>query len=126
MNIARNNYWRSRKGLHFEELALAHLQEQGLRLLQRNYRCNMGEIDLLMLHQEVLVFIEVRFRGSASHGGALATITHGKQQKLLRTARFFLLCHQEHQHRICRFDVMGVQPGPAAAPQFAWVQNAFC
>jgi putative endonuclease len=126
MNIARNNCWRSRKGLRFEALALDHLQEQGLELLQRNYRCNMGEIDLLMLDREVLVFIEVRFRGSTSHGGALATVTRNKQHKLLRTARYFLLCHAEHQDRVCRFDVVGVQPGAATTHQFTWIQNAFC
>ncbi len=122
MSIAKNSYWRSRKGLRYEDLALQHLQSQGLRLLQRNFRCNAGEIDLILWHGDSLVFVEVRFRASNSHGGALSTITYAKQQKLLRAARYFLLCHTEHQQRNCRFDVVGIEPGP----YFHWVQNAFC
>lgn len=125
MNIARNQYWRSRKGLRYEELACGHLRQQGLHLLLRNFRSATGEIDLVMLHREVLVFVEVRFRANRDFGGPTATITHGKQQKLLRTARYFLLCHKEHQHRSCRFDVVGITPGRESAHHFDWIQNAF-
>jgi putative endonuclease len=126
MSITRNNYWRSRKGLRYEELAITHLQQQGLCLLQRNFRCATGEIDLIMQHRHVLVFVEVRFRGNPDYGGAVATITRDKQQKLLRTARFFLLCHKEHQQRDCRFDVVGITPGPSGGSRFDWIQDAFC
>lgn len=126
MSITRNHYWRSRKGLRFEELALDYLQQRGLCLVQRNFRCKLGEIDLVMHEGPVLVFVEVRFRGSRSHGGALATITRAKQQKLLRTARFYLLRHPESQHCICRLDVVGVEPADNGQPQFTWIRNAFC
>jgi len=122
MSIAKNSYWRSRKGLHFEEQTLQYLERQGLRLQQRNFRCVMGEIDLIMWQGERLVFVEVRYRASDSYGGAVATITYSKRQKLLRAARYYLLCHQQYQHCDCRFDVVAVQPGP----QFNWIQNAFC
>lgn len=58
--------WRRRKGGRFEQLALGWLQTQGLHLVHRNYRCKCGEIDLVMREREVLVFVEVRFRGSSS------------------------------------------------------------
>lgn len=126
MNIAKNAYWRSRKGLRYEELALTHLQGAGMLLLHRNFRCKTGEIDLVMLHGTCLVFVEVRFRHSNSHGDALATVTREKQRKLVNTARFFLLRHSEHGKRNCRFDVVGVTPGPGGMPQFLWVRDAFC
>lgn len=126
MSISKNQYWRSRKGLHYEELALGYLQARGLQLLQRNFRCKLGEIDLIMLHDSVLTFVEVRFRASRAYGGALATITHAKQQKLLRTARYFLLCHPECSQRVCRLDVVGIEPGSDGKPAFTWIRNAFC
>lgn len=126
MSIARNAYWRSRKGLRFEELALQYLQSQGLQLLQRNFRCKLGEIDLVMRHGETIAFVEVRFRQSRSHGGALATITRSKQLKLLRTARYFLLCHPELQQWVCRLDVIGIEPDAHGRPAFCWIRNAFC
>lgn len=125
MSITKNSYWRSRKGLHYEELALAWLEQRGLQLLQRNFRCKAGEIDLVMQHGATLVFVEVRFRGNRAYGGALATITHSKQQKLLRAARYYLLRHPERQHCACRMDVVGVEPDASGAPSFTWISNAF-
>lgn len=125
MSITRNQYWRSRKGLRFEELAAKHLQQRGLRLLQRNFRCSMGEIDLVMQHRDMLVFVEVRFRGNPDFGGAVATITRDKQHRLLQTARYFLLCHREYQQYPCRFDVVGITPGTGTSPCLEWIQDAF-
>lgn len=126
MSISKNSYWRSRKGLRYEELALDYLQQQGLQLLQRNFSCKFGEIDLVMLHANTLTFVEVRFRASRSHGGALATITYAKQQKLLRAARYFLLCHPERSQHPCRFDVVGIEPDPKGTTAFTWIRHAFC
>lgn len=126
MSITKNNYWRSRKGLRYEELAITYLQQQGLRLLHRNFRCAAGEIDLIMQHREMLVFVEVRFRGNKDYGGAVATITRDKQIKLLRTARYFLLSRKTHQQSPCRFDVVGITPGMGDSPCFNWIENAFC
>jgi putative endonuclease len=125
VSISKNSAWRSRKGLHYEALALEHLQRQGLQLLQRNFRCNAGEIDLVMLDGEILVFVEVRYRRSQTHGGALATITFDKQRKLLRAARYFLHRHGEQQQRDCRFDVVGVQPGSSGVAACDWIRHAF-
>lgn len=126
MSITKNTYWRSRKGLHYEELAIAYLQQQGLLLLQRNFLCLTGEIDLIMQHREMLVFVEVRFRSNKNFGGAVATITREKQLKLLRTARYFLHSHKHYQQHPCRFDVVGIAPDTADGPCFDWIQDAFC
>jgi putative endonuclease len=117
--------WRRRKGGRFEQLALGWLQAQGLRLVQCNYRCKLGEIDLVMREREVLVFVEVRFRGLRTHVAACETVDSRKQQKLLRTARHFLLCNAALATDPCRFDVLGISE-VHGVPQYEWIRNAFC
>jgi len=125
MSVTRNKYWRSRKGVHFEKLALEYLLTQGLHLLTTNYRCVMGEIDLVMRHDDSLVFIEVRYRAGNDYGGALATITGAKQHKIRNAARHFLLCQKQYQNLACRFDVVGVETGKSGETLITWVSNAF-
>jgi putative endonuclease len=108
-----------------ESLALAWLQRQGLVLVQRNYRLAGGphargaEIDLILRERDgTLVFVEVRSRASAGHGGALASVDARKQQRIVRAAQHYLL-------RLpvlppCRFDVVAVEAG-----RVQWVQAAF-
>jgi putative endonuclease len=117
--------WRRRKGGRFEQLALGWLQARGLRLVQRNYRCKLGEIDLVMREREVLVFVEVRFRGLRSHVAACETVDSRKQRKLLRTARHFLLCNEALATHPCRFDVLGISEA-GGLPHYEWIRNAFC
>ena len=66
------------KGVIAEKKALTYLLEQGLTLVHQNYYCRFGEIDLIMLEQETLVFIEVRYRKNSDFGGALASINQSK------------------------------------------------
>lgn len=124
MQTPLDRAWRRRKGGRFEELALGWLQAQGLRLLQSNYRCKLGEIDLVMRERELLVFIEVRFRGARSQVPACETVDPRKQRKLLRTARHFLLCNEKFASMPCRFDVLGIS-NDHDGPQYEWIRNAF-
>lgn len=101
----RLNVW-SKTGARAESRALTHLKRNRLKLIDRNYACRYGEIDLIMLDRDTLVFFEVRSRSSLSHGGAAESITSSKQQKVRRTAAHFLQNHPEHQHRQCRFDAV--------------------
>lgn len=104
-----------------ERAAELWLQRQGLSTVARNWRCKAGEIDRVMLDGETLVFVEVRLRSRADFGGAAASITARKQQRLVRAAQQFLLAHPQFQRRACRFDVM-----LASAPdQWSWLRNAF-
>jgi putative endonuclease len=125
MQTTLDNAWRRRKGNRFEQLALAWLQARGLTVVQRNYRCKLGEIDLVMRERELLVFVEVRFRGVRSQVPACETVDARKQQKLLRTARHFLLCHAQLAELPCRFDVLGIS-SEAGGTQYEWIRNAFC
>ncbi len=119
-----NRAWRSRKGSRYEELALEWLHARGMKLVQRNYRCKLGEIDLVMRERELLVFVEVRCRGSSSLVAACETVDPRKQQKLLRTARHFLLCNQQLADMPCRFDVLGISTR-GDRTDFEWIRNAF-
>ena len=68
-------------GLAAEEAVRTYLSKQGLKFLTKNFRCKLGEIDLIMRDGQCLVFVEVRARASADYGGALASVTKSKQQK---------------------------------------------
>jgi len=104
--------------------AQAWLEERGLRLLAANYRCRYGEIDLIMRHGEVLVFIEVRERKHSSFGGAAASVTRQKQEKIIATAQHFLQHQPGFHHAPARFDVLALNPGNTATP-IDWLQAAF-
>ena len=110
------------KGDAAEDRALQHLLAQGLKLLQRNYRTpgrGGGEIDLVMRDtDETLVFVEVRRRGNAKHGGALASITTVKQRRIVFAARHYLL--KLHITPPCRFDVVAVDD-----EHLQWFKAAF-
>lgn len=103
-----------------EWAAFQFLKQQGLRLIQRNYRCKLGEIDLIMLDKDVLVFIEVRHRTNTSYGGSLQSITLRKQQRIIRSAQYYLYTQSEEQSHPCRFDVIGHD-----GTSMEWIKNAF-
>jgi len=99
-----------------EDRALAHLSGHGLTLVERNFLCKAGEIDLIMHDGAHLVFVEVRRRASRSFGGAAASITPAKQQRLIRAAQFYLL--RLPKPPPCRFDVVAID-----GEQLSWLQN---
>ncbi|QPF72494.1 YraN family protein [Roseateles sp. DAIF2] len=109
-----------------EDRALQHLQQQGLTLLERNYRvaagpgARAGEVDLIMRDPRdgTLVFVEVRTRLDGSHGGAAASVTPAKQRRLIYAARHYLLHHATPPP--CRFDVVALEGGG-----IEWLQAAF-
>lgn len=109
-------------GKQWEDYVLEHLQRQGLRLLQRNYRCRHGEIDLVMEEGPVLVFVEVRFRRSVRFGGAMESVDRRKQSKLLATAATYL--QERRVDRAVRFDVAALSAG-RDEPRLVWVRDAF-
>ena len=103
------------------ELRAEHwLARSGLRLLQRNYRCRGGEIDLIMRDGELLVFIEVRYRAGNTHGGALASVGTHKRQRLILAAQHYL--QTSAWRGPCRFDVIGFE-GDHVQP--LWIRDAF-
>lgn len=114
-------------GRRGEDRALAHLQLQGLELVERNYRCRAGEIDLVMCEGAVLVLVEVRSRSRADFGSAAASIGARKQRRFILAARHLLLTRPELRRLRTRFDVVAIDPGeqPGAPPVVTWIRNAF-
>ncbi len=111
---------RGTDGAAAEDLAAAFLERKGLRVIARNYRCRMGEIDLVLADGATLVFAEVRFRSSSAFGGAAASVTRAKQRKLLAAAGHYLAGKPE---RPCRFDVIVLD---RLAPEAVeWIRDAF-
>jgi len=117
---------RKRVGNNAESQALQFLLGRGLKLLDRNYSCRSGEIDLVMRHEQALVFIEVRFRRSPDFGTASASVTRRKQVKIISTARHFLLHNPKLAALPCRFDVVGITLAAQNITRFNWIQDAFC
>ena len=110
-------------GTRAEKLALSFLKKQGLKAHQQNYHCRFGEIDLIMLDQDYLVFVEVRHRRSQEYGGALESVDRRKQGKLRRTAEYYLI-RSKKTDCPCRFDILCVN-GDLNSPDIDWIQNAF-
>jgi putative endonuclease len=109
------------KGYEAEYQAEIFLQQRKLKLLERNYRCRYGEIDLIMKEGSTLVFVEVRMRTSNYFGGAAASITTAKQAKLIRAAQHYLSRH--NCDLPCRFDAILISG--SKKDSIEWIQNAF-
>lgn len=115
---------RQQKGRYFEDKARRFLQKQGLKDFQANYSSRYGEIDMIARDGNTLVFIEVRYRESSSHGSALATVNFHKQHKIRLTAQHFLQKNGLTNRMPCRFDVVGIT-GNESKLDFQWIKNAF-
>ena len=99
-----------------EDAALAHLVQNGLTLLQRNFRCKGGEIDLVMRERSTLVFVEVRKRADTRYGGAAASVTSHKQRRLILAAQIYLQRYK--MPPACRFDVVAID-----GAEMNWLKN---
>lgn len=108
-----------------EDFAQRHLQKHGLRLLHRNWTCRSGELDLVMLDGDTVVFVEVRYRRHVAWGGALESVDLRKQQKLIKAAQLFLLKESRWARHPCRFDVVAIAGTAGTAEQPNWIRNAF-
>lgn len=109
-------------GAGAEDRAALCLEAAGLRLLARNYRCRMGELDLIAARDDLLVVAEVRLRSSARFGGAAASITWKKRQRIIRATRHLLAREPALQHMRVRFDALVVE-GEGA--EIEWIKGAF-
>ncbi|WP_213875198.1 YraN family protein [Pseudomonas sp. dw_358] len=108
-----------------EQQALDYLQAQGLRVLHRNWLSKGGELDLVMLDGDTVVFVEVRYRLHAKWGGALGSIDARKQARLIKAAQWFLQIESHWQSSPCRFDVIALEGSADATHKVQWLSNAF-
>lgn len=111
-------------GRQAENRACVFLEKRGLQLLEKNFRCKYGEIDLIMRDGSVLVFVEVRFRSSHRFGGPLSSITPDKQRRLLLAAQIYLQQHPaKGKYAGSRFDVVAMS-ADVESPEIEWIPNA--
>ena len=108
-------------GAEAEDRALRHLQSRGLKLLERNYRCRGGELDLVMREGETLVVVEVRSRSNPGYGSAAESVDSRKQRRILLATQLYLAAHPEHADRALRFDVVAFD----GAAKLDWITAAF-
>lgn len=117
---------RQRQGQAAEGWALTHLEEHGLRLVARNWRCRLGELDLVMLDGDTLVFVEVRYRRHSAWGGAEGSVDARKRARVSAAAQVFLQQQARWGQCPCRFDVVAIAPAePNAAARLNWIRSAF-
>lgn len=108
-----------------ETLALRFLARRGLKPVARNYRCRLGEIDLIMRDVKCLVFVEVRYRRHNPYTDAALSVDQRKQQKLLRTAAMYVSGRRFRQPPTMRFDVVGIDRDECGELRVKWVKDAF-
>jgi len=105
-----------------EKLACQYLEDKGFKLVEKNYSCRRGEIDLIMRDRDCLVFIEVRYRNNDHFGSALESINPPKQKRLIFTAELYL--QQSRTPLASRFDVVAIS-GNDDNLSIIWIENAF-
>ncbi|MGI6094428.1 MAG: YraN family protein [Lachnospiraceae bacterium] len=109
-----------RVGARYEESAVGFLEKQGYVILERNYRCPMGEIDIVAEEQEYLCFVEVKYRSQIQYGGPLYAVDRKKQRRISLAALHYLKGHAKTLYRPVRFDVVGILP-----EETILIKNAF-
>lgn len=111
---------RTDTGKNYEKQAALFLEKQGFAVLQRNFRCRQGEVDIIGIHENCLVFVEVKYRAGSKSGMPEEAVGVQKQRKICRASDYFRLEHQEYRHLQVRYDVAAI-----LADKIKWYQNAF-
>lgn len=107
-------------GNFWEEAAAGWLERAGVNILERNFRCSQGEIDIIGYHQDCLVFFEIKYRRDEAFGTAAEAVDLRKQNKICRCADMYLYRHHLTEQTAVRFDVVTV-----CREKIQWLQNAF-
>ena len=111
-------------GQEGESAAEQYLRRKGYRIVARNLRSPVGELDLVAEDGQVLVFVEVKARRTDAFGGAIHAVHQRKQEKLIQLAAQYLARHHLKKDRLCRFDVVLLQSTGVVDPQIEHIQNS--
>ncbi len=112
-------------GFDAEQFAQDYLVRQGISIVQRNFHCRLGEIDLIALDGRCLVFVEVRYRGAGSFSRAGLTVDSYKQRKLIRTAALYIAKRPQYADSVVRFDVVAIDADRNDETTINWIKDAF-
>lgn len=107
-------------GGYKEDLAAEYLIQRGYTIIDRNFSCKSGEIDIIAKDEEYLCFIEVKYRENNKYGEALESVNHKKQQKLFKCANIYILANKLAKNQNYRFDVVAIQ-----GENIELIKNAF-
>ena len=117
------------QGQYTENLACQYLENKGFKLIEKNFNCRLGEIDLIMKDNDSLVFVEVRYRRSNDFGSGAESVTANKQSKLIKTASLYLQQHDKYNKNPARFDIVSItgiiETNDINNIDFDWIENAF-
>jgi putative endonuclease len=116
---------RLQRGRHWEAVAAEYLEDRGLVVLARGYRCRLGEIDLVCRDERALVIVEVRARSSGAVSSAVESIGPQKRARIVQATRHFLMRHREWRDSAIRFDVVAFDAIDTADTRISWLRNAF-
>lgn len=119
-NAVRHVENRRQTGGRYEQQAADYLRAHGMKILEQNYRCRSGEIDLIGRDGRYLVFVEVKYRKNRKKGDPADAVTLAKRQRIRRTARVYLYSHRYGADTPCRFDVVSILD-----KEICWIPNAF-
>lgn len=103
-----------------EQQAKEYLQQQGYRILETNFYCRLGEIDLIAAKEDYLVFVEVKYRKNLHQGSPLEAVDYRKQRKMIKTAMYYIMMQGYQADIPCRFDVVAI-----TGEQIEHLENAF-
>lgn len=107
-------------GSRYEDRAAAFLKSRGLRLLEKNFYCRKGEIDLILMDGACLVFAEVKYRSGPGFGSPLEAVDSRKQKRIRDTAAYYMFIRRISMDTPCRFDAVGIM-----GEEIQWIRNAF-
>ena len=107
-----------------EEIACRHLRSRGYLILERNFRCRSGEVDIVARQGEATVFVEVKERRGESHGRGHEAVTFGKRRRVIRAARLYASSRELSERRL-RFDVISVDWTEGRQPRIRHDEGAF-
>ncbi len=108
-----------------EQLACEHVKQQGWTIIQRNFHCRRGELDIIARKQHTLAFIEVKYRRSEAFGGPLASLTPSKRKRLLAAAQVYLQQQPSLSSHHGRFDLVAISGRPEQQLKLQWLTNIF-
>ena len=112
------------RGIRGEDLAVKYLKKKGYKVIERNYRCQWGEIDLVARHKGTLIFVEIKSRSSSDFGLPQDAVDRFKQEKLIQVARAYMAEHHLQETIPARFDVVAVYLTPSG-PEMELIKDAF-
>ncbi len=119
-----NDLLRKKLGADGEQVAVGFLRKRGLRILEQNFRCRLGEIDIIAMDKKTVCFVEVKTRRTLGFGSGMEAVSRAKQQKIMKTALLYLKMHNLSECDF-RFDVISILLSDPSPPHVEYLENAF-